>query len=148
MNERRTFDLKVDRAETHLGELARLIDEYVDSHPYEIRRASDASGNKYTFYFHFTSQPSDDVAMALGDFVHNMRSALDYLACALVPPERREKMSFPIFFQGVWDASPSGETSRRREQRKRWRWCTERIDPHAVELLRRVQPPDNEGTVE
>lgn len=149
MNGGRSFDFKLDRAEHHLRETAGLIAEYNASEPYKVdKRAPAAAGGRPTFWLEFTAQPAPRIAMALGDFVHNLRSALDHLACALVPAEQRETMSFPVFFHGVWEPADDRDSQRRKDQRKRWQWCTRHMDPRAIDVLRRVQPPDNEGTDE
>lgn len=143
-----SFDLKVNRAERHLGELTSLISAYVATHPYEVRPTSEATADERVFSLRFVDRPPPELAMALGDFVHNLRSALDHVACSLVAPVDRGQMSFPIMFQGVWNPAPAGETKSRRERRKRWKWCEERIPAPASMVLRRMQPPDNEGTPE
>ena len=91
----------------------------------------EGSKKKRVHRFHFTRQPGDDVAIVAADFVYNIRSGLDHLAPALVPPAHRTSVMFPIFFQGVWDDPVDGENEQRLKERKRWRTTTRHMHPDA-----------------
>ena len=49
------------------------------------------------------------IAVMLGDFVHNLRCALDYVIVACVPPQRRKSASFPILFTNIFAKDKDGK---------------------------------------
>lgn len=103
----RMFDsalLKVERAEKHISDLKIAFNEFIDTHPH---------------YFHFYKEPEtgsnvievafdeavsqdaitiNDLAVIIGDVVHNLRSALDHATWELLGVDsgtQDEKTSFP-----------------------------------------------------
>ena len=83
-------DVKVARARTHLQALYDEINAYVASEPHEIVEAFDAEAREYWATFRVKVEP-DWLAwgILLGDFVHNLRSALDHLVWAIGSAERK-----------------------------------------------------------
>jgi hypothetical protein len=140
---KRSYDLKAQRADVHLRDMENAVSEYVGTHPYEVR--AEREGKRRVHRIVITEQPSDDVALMLGDFVHNARSALDHLAASLVPAGRRSSTSFPIFFKGVWEAPVVDEDKQRTKDRERWVSITKGMEDDAVEILKSTQPPDTFG---
>jgi hypothetical protein len=137
-----SYDLKADRAEKHLVDLEEAIAAYAASDPYEIAVRSEGKKKPNVHRLHFTRQPDDEVALIAGDFIQNIRSALDHLACCLVPSDERTSVMFPIFFQGVWEPAIKGENQQRLKDRMRWQTVTCHMPDEAVALLKRFQPPD------
>ncbi len=79
--------LKFRRAEHHFKELEANICSYCDGHFYEAERASkgDQDPDIWLYVLRITKQPGPEIALPMGDVVHNLRAALDYLASALAP---------------------------------------------------------------
>jgi len=77
-------DAKVARARTHLQALYDEINAYVASEPHEIVEAFDAEAREYWATFRVKVEP-DWLAwgILLGDFIHNLRSALAHLVWQL-----------------------------------------------------------------
>ncbi|MGZ4793389.1 MAG: hypothetical protein ACXWBO_16165, partial [Ilumatobacteraceae bacterium] len=75
----------------------------------------------------------------VGDFIHNVRSALDHQAAALVPIERRGETTFPIMFVGVWESPRPDDDGLMISQRKRRTKAVKGMDPDAVTILKRLQ---------
>jgi hypothetical protein len=136
---RASYDLKLDRAEAHLVELERAIDRYVQRHPYEIQSRVEGKKQRLGRYFRFTEQPDPIVSVILGDFVYNVRSALDHLRAALVPKSRERNGYFPIHFPGVWEPPVPGESKDRTKQRRSWETETRGMRPEAIAILKQVQ---------
>jgi hypothetical protein len=130
--------LKLERAENHLVDLEVEITQYCDRHPYAIRTTTV---NGRTIYrLHFTSQIDRRVFLIASDFLYNIRSALDHLACSLVPKSERSHVAFPIFWEGVWEPPSPGENKERLDARERWNTYTRFMDPGAVAILKKLQP--------
>lgn len=129
---------KIARAQKHLEDLKPIIAGYVDSQPYELARSSTDGSSLYRI--HMTSSVPRDVPLISGDFIYNIRSALDHLAAALNPPNRRRSVYFPIFWKGVWLDPVDGEEAKRLEDRQKWQSSTRDMAPKAVEIIKAQQP--------
>src|SRR5688572_12484690 len=99
MTARRSFDLKIDRAEEHLKELEHAVGRYCDRHPYKAVERMEGNQQGSVWRLRFTEQPDPWLTVIAGDFLYNVRSGLDHLAAALVPEQDWDY--FPIYFQGV-----------------------------------------------
>lgn len=103
--------LKLDRADEHLDRLDREMRDRFDNQTYRVREKSDT--RRLDKVIEILEQPETDPRWGplIGDFAHNLRSALDHLAWQLAllnkraakkaalagdpwPPRRNE---FPIF---------------------------------------------------
>ena len=142
MSEKRSYDLKIDRAEKHLVDAETAIADYCARHPYAVRKRMEGQKQKVRWRLQFTEQPHDDIALMLADFLYNMRSGLDHLAAALVPAKKRRSVAYPIFWKGVWEPSIKGENQQRYKDRERWNSYTREMHPDAVALIKVNQPDD------
>jgi hypothetical protein len=140
---RRSYDLKLDRAEKHLIEIEEIVREYRAARPYTVAKLREGQRQKTVWRFRYTSQPPEELALISADFIYNVRSALDHLAATLVLSNDRDM--FPVFFQGVWEPEIDGENAERRKMRQRWASLTRNMAPDAVALLKQAQPPDRGG---
>ena len=76
--------LKIARARRHLQELESLVNAYLANEPADI--ASSIEGNKVVWNVK-KLEPVPIAASAIaGDIFHNLRSALDLMACELCGP--------------------------------------------------------------
>lgn len=140
MTPRSSYDLKLDRAKQHLVEIETLVSTYAESHPYEV--TVGVEGKRKVHRLRFTGQPDDWISVVAGDFLYDIHSALNHLAASLVPSDDRRSVSFPIFWQGVWDYPIEGKNQQRAKDRERWEVYTRRMPPEAVVILKVNQPPD------
>jgi hypothetical protein len=75
---------KIERSKKHIGDLDVLIRRFCDAEPYAL------SVKDYPEIAHVAIQVSKvnpiptELALMIGDCIHNLRSALDHLACRLV----------------------------------------------------------------
>lgn len=102
--------LKVKRAQMHMVDINREALRYASRHPYEFNQIGHPATHCYSM--RFTEQPNPIIAAMLGDFVHNLRSALDYIIVACVPRGRQKSASFPILFEDIF---ATGNDAKRRE---------------------------------
>ena len=96
--------VKVDRAYKHLADLQLVHTRFFrPPNPYEIIPQDDALRGERTFYLRIHKEIPDEFSALIGDFAHNLRSALDHLAWHLVqsspifPKAEEKKIYFPIF---------------------------------------------------
>jgi hypothetical protein len=91
---------KLGRAEEHLDALDARIGAYFARKPYASVREYDPQHGARLAGIRITERPPADLALVIGDYLHNLRSALDHLAWQLViasdgkPSKRTE---FPIY---------------------------------------------------
>ena len=116
--------------------------KYASRHPYSFTRIGLPNSQKaIRFRFHITEQPDPMVAVMIGDFVHNLRSALDYVVVACVPKKRRNSASFPILFQDIFAKDNSGQfVVNDDDLRKNFKTATEGLHPKARALIIQHQP--------
>jgi len=134
--------LKYQRAEKHMVDIQEEARRYADSNPYEFTRIRlPDSNNEIRGRFHITEQPNPMIAVMLGDFIHNLRSALDYVVVACVPKKRRYNASFPIVFENIFAKDKSGNfvvnDSNRRES---FNSAIDGIHPEARAFIVSLQP--------
>jgi hypothetical protein len=90
---------KIGRAEKHLELLATKIDTFTEGDPYTVSKEYNSEQSKYLFKLKIgKSIPQVDWALDIGDCVHNIRSALDYLAWRLAGSNLADRTTiFPIY---------------------------------------------------
>ena len=94
---------KVERAKSHFKDLEIVKDAFIKTEPYTIGCEPDPKpGHEGLHRFFLTSLGEIDpnIALIAGDIVHNLRSALDHLACQLVLVNGQpiaDETGFPIF---------------------------------------------------
>ena len=102
--------LKVKRAQKHMVDIEDEARRYADLNPHEFTRIRlpDSQGQVH-YSVRITEQPGPTVVIMLGDFVHNLRSALDHIIVASVPRQRHGKASFPIRYEDIWATDERGQ---------------------------------------
>jgi hypothetical protein len=136
-----SFILKASRAKEHFQEVQSLVTSYAERHPYTMLKGPEEDG-KCFHYLKFSEQPSDEIAIAAGDVIHNVRSGLNHLATALVPSQYRKKVQFPIFITDPFDVDPGTQRSfgNRSRDRASWNRSTDGMPDGAIAFLKSVQP--------
>ncbi|MBI4297247.1 MAG: hypothetical protein HY676_01810 [Chloroflexi bacterium] len=134
--------LKFQRAEKHMVDINQEAIRYASSNPYSFTRIRLSDSQKeIRGRFHITEQPDPMIAVMLGDFIHNLRSALDYVVVACVPKQRRGKASFPILFQDIFAKDRNGEFVVNDAQlRENFETATEGLHPKAKAFIISLQP--------
>ena len=91
---------RLEWAHRDLTLLTERVDDFVDGNPFEIRREVSKDGQWVTLIAENPQPVPFDVPMRLGDVVHGLHAALDYIVCALVEREGvavTTSHAFPIF---------------------------------------------------
>jgi hypothetical protein len=76
--------IKIDRAKKHLADLDDAIRAFQSRKPYLVYVEFDSKPGYETYRFRERERIPVECSAVLGDCIHNMRSALDHLATALV----------------------------------------------------------------
>jgi hypothetical protein len=134
--------LKVRRAEKHMVDIKEEVLAYARRNPYTATRIRlPDSKNQISCRFQITEQPNPMIAVILGDFIHNLRSALDYIVVACVPKQRRKYAGFPILYQDIFATDKNGKfVVNDTELRNRTEVAIEGLHPEARALIMRLQP--------
>jgi hypothetical protein len=90
--------LKIERAKKHIADLDAQRVAFLGTDPYYGVPKFNAEANCTEYILQSLPVIPDSIPLILGDAVHNLRSALDYVACELVRSVNVEpdKVYFPI----------------------------------------------------
>ena len=134
--------LKVQRAQKHMVDIYHLARAYSETHPYEfIRVRLPNRHHKVRYTVRITEQPDPMLAVMVGDFVHNLRSALDHIVVANVPRRERKNAYYPISHDDLWATDEHGnfviKDDKRRDDFKR---AIRGLKPRAMTAVVIAQP--------
>ena len=135
--------LKTDRAKKHLEEIESYARRYAKSGPYEIVGPGQPKKQRghWIYRLRMTEKPDPMLAVIAGDFLYDLRSALDHIAVALVPKSRRYKASFPIEDQSIWEKDTAGNyLIADDEARSRFERAIRGAVPEARTIIEELQP--------
>jgi hypothetical protein len=99
-NPRDDIQLKIEWADKHLCDFRQSVSEFKATHPYRFRVERDPQTREPVYYAETVDEVPAIINLLAGEVLQNLRSALDYLAYALVWRNDRTKLSrqtaFPI----------------------------------------------------
>jgi hypothetical protein len=126
------IQLKIGRADRHIGELETVLRAFIDSNPYLMGTKRDPETGRLIYYVVKAEPIPVELALIAGDVLQNLRSALDYLVCALVRANgQSDKISaFPI----------SDEEPVSKEQKARFDAKIEGMRDEAKKIIRQIKP--------
>jgi hypothetical protein len=97
--------LKLGRAREHIGEVREIARRWLDGDAFTIDMTTDNSSGRTEARARVQGSPPDQLALAVGDAIHNVRAALDHAVFdaayrhapgSLTKKEQRD-LEFPIF---------------------------------------------------
>jgi hypothetical protein len=86
--------LKLDRAQHHIDNLDAKIIEFLGGNPYALFFKANTKPQTVDIVLSIRKQIPDCFALIVGDALHNLRSALDHLACCVC--HCTQNIQFPI----------------------------------------------------
>ena len=125
--------LKIQWAYQHIERLHKVLDSFIESNPYGISIERDANTRQPLYRITKVTAIPDSVPLIAGDILHNLRSALDYLACELVVANGNKPTSqtgFPIL-----ENAPSTPDEEKTFARK-----VKGMGQGAINLIRSIKP--------
>lgn len=144
----RSWHLKLDRAEQHLHDLEREVTHYINGHFYRAKGSppSKRNPNRWRFHLEITREPDPMTAVLLGDFLFNVKSALDHLAVALTPRQHQSSAGFPIEDKPIFVRDASRRyIVRDKGKRKAFRSRIKYMPPNARAVIEELQPYNFRG---
>jgi hypothetical protein len=133
------FGLKFERASFHFAELQSVAAQYLQRMPYTITRDEESDPFKVLFWITLLEEPPAEIALAAGDAIHNLRSALDHIIYEIsakfeVNPART---GFPLLMdEAEWEKRGNNGRLHRGCGLDRVRW----LPPEAIRMIRNMQP--------
>ena len=91
--------LKMERAQQHIKEVEAIILAYSKSKSFRLCAEEDATDGMTLLYLRVHKcLPGDDLALIIGDAIHNLWSALDHLVFAILEPQGVDpkQIYFPV----------------------------------------------------
>jgi hypothetical protein len=74
---------KVERTKSQIDDIKKRIQAFADSNPYKVVSEVDPTGKEEVWFFKLTSGVPDDLAIVVGETLHNLRSPLDQTISAI-----------------------------------------------------------------
>jgi hypothetical protein len=135
--------LKVKRAQKHMVDIERDARRYASLQPYRFEPFRQPKGHRdLRWTLRITSQPDPMLALMVGDFVHNLRSALDHVVVASIPRKARSNFtSFPWTSVDIFAKRANGEFVIKNDSaRQEFERAIRGIHPNARAVIIRLQP--------
>lgn len=124
-----SWHLKLQRADAHLAELSSRLREA--SQGASVRVDERVEGDLFVYSIRVEVDVSEMLPVILGDALFNFRSALDHIAVANVPSERRRSASFPLL-----DRDPASD----KNAASAWCRATTGMPKPVVDIIDLAQP--------
>jgi hypothetical protein len=138
--------LKLNRAEEHLAELKFLIGPNAgvrQAHPVTERFETYHGEREWVYRLDLGMPVVDErLAIVAGDFLFNVRSALDHRAVSLVPSDHKHHAGFPIFSDDALVLDPAGKPGSHlnSEAWRAWKKATRGFPQPTLTALIDLQP--------
>jgi hypothetical protein len=99
--------LKLERASSFWQELDRAVKAFVSHDPFSIAVRAEDGGREHVHFVDRYTTPPPEIAVIIGDFIHDARCSLDYLVNVAaergaarqghaLTPQQRRGLQFPI----------------------------------------------------
>ena len=125
-----TSRLKLKRARYHIGDLQTQIQQYLMRGPIYLEIAEGTTQSRQKWIVRVREEVPTDFAAIIGDVIHNLRAALDIMACELV--RLNGESDDDVYFPFAKGAQHLEETIRSRNMH--------RASPQAIALLKSLKP--------
>jgi hypothetical protein len=135
--------LKLYRADKHMRDIEAITEPLTERREYPVIETMkpEKKGPVWEYRLDLSHvQPPELLSILIGDYLFNVRSALDHLAVALAPRKYRRKVSFPVF---ACDPVARDETSGDyldADAARRWLELAECLPDDCVAALKTLQP--------
>ena len=138
------YGRKLNRALEHLDEIEAIFARYRDSKPYVAVRDRETNPNPRVWLYRaeLREEITPRLPLVAGDFVHNLRASLDHLQAALVRPERKRNVVFPIQWFDPWrvDEDTGTYIDGLADERTSWQSAMRGVGSEVEAFIKRLQP--------
>jgi hypothetical protein len=90
--------VKIDRARSHLTELEPIVASFLAAKPFQVYQSVNLQTEIVTERLRIDREIPEEWAALIGDIIHNLRGALDILACDLVRANGRPELVKDTYF--------------------------------------------------
>ena len=122
---------KIERASRHIDDLVTADKTFFDTRPYTSFKETNAEGTEDTYKLRFDKPAPLELSVIIGDAVHNLRSALDQVACCLAVKNGHTDTTGTYF--------PFGRSKQAFERADTQRKIN-KLSPDAANLVRGFEP--------
>lgn len=141
--------LKIQRAREHFDALDQAVERYVAEHHERTRVSTTEPAGSLTVWMGFDEPPDAGLAVILGDYVHNLRGALDHLVYEVSLPIDGKKTltQFPVsesrsrYLKPGRNSGPSMRDSNLAGVPERFRQIVDRLQPFHRAASDRARDP-------
>lgn len=130
----RDSGLKLNRAAEHFRSLHLAVGEFVASEPHSLTAEIDVAASRYNVYAKIDNPPPPELSLIAGDFLQNLRAALDHLIWQLVRASGQKpgrSNAFPILVKAPTVKNGGVD---------RWNRQLRGVDPRFWRFIEKVQP--------
>ena len=132
-----SYWLKLVRAHQHFDEVRDIVEPLSATRAYDVRETFDARRLEWEYTAHVENPDEPMLPVIVGDFLSNVRSALDHIAVAHAPRNRKRSASFPIVAEEIDRAKLNATEQKAREH---FDSVTRGMSREVVDLIRSLQP--------
>lgn len=134
--------LKLYRAEKHLADLKPVVADAGRRREYPVRETFDTDSQEWVYTLDLAAaHPPELFPIVLGDFLFNVRSALDHLVVAIAPDrDSKRKVEFPIFTADPLKVHEHTGAYLHPEEAGKWNQRTTGLPADCIAELRALQP--------
>jgi hypothetical protein len=135
--------LKLDRADEHLADINALTEPLRERCEYPVMETMkpERKGPRWESRLDLRHvQPPERLPILIGDYLFNVRSALDHLIVAIAPRKYRHKVSFPILKTDPIARDEASGDYLNAEAASRWLSLCEWLPDDCIAALTVLQP--------
>jgi hypothetical protein len=135
--------LKLDRADEHLKDINDLTESLRERREYPVIETMkpERKGPRWEYRLDLSHvQPPERLPILIGDYLFNMRSALDHLIVAIAPRKYRHKVSFPIHRTNPLARDEASGDYLNTEAARHWRALADCLPDDCFAALTVLQP--------
>jgi hypothetical protein len=135
--------LKLYRADEHMRDIEALTDPLSERCKYPVIETMkpEKKGPVWEYRLDLSHvQPPELLPILIGDYMFNVRSALDHLAVALAPRKYRRKVSFPVFTRDPLICDERSGDYLDAEAARRWLELAKYLPGDCLAALKALQP--------
>lgn len=137
-----SWRLKLRRAHDHFEDVQRRIDALTSSprrRPFRVEKHRHR--REWSYSVHCEVVVDEMLPVIIGEFLYDVRSALDHIAVVNVPSNRRSSAQFPIVCDPIWQKDADGLYDERyADSRKNWNTWTARMQSGVLAIIESAQP--------
>jgi hypothetical protein len=135
--------LKLYRSDKHLEEMQALLTPLAGRREYPVVESVQRQHKRRLWDYRLDLSgitPPEEFPIILGDYLFDIRSALDHLIVAIAPRKYRHKVGFPICTEDPLLRDKTSGSYLNVEEARKWQSMTKGLPSDCVAALKTLQP--------